>query len=371
MARPWLKKTVYFEVSSPGGAVVGGGTAITNDSGMAQAEAITLPSGDVGSGYTITAYFGSASTPLPAPAGSYNAADPDYQAAASQAAPVTVDDATTTSLVAEPSPAGFARPVTLVATVSPSGTLPSASWPVGASTTTPSGEIMFSDGSNILGSAPITLSSSGISSASFSVKGLDGGTHSLSATYSGNAHLNPSTGQASLVVVFTETVSGRHIGPLVIEDGQDALVTGKVLGPVVVERGGGLEVDGGSVTGPIWSTGAAGFALCGATVRGPVVVGESTGFVLIGGGRGLGCNATSVFGPVVLAGNTGGVEVAGNDIAGPLFCAGNAPLPTDNGEPNSARVATGQCEGLATATTTWFAPELMAGPRSWLGRAWD
>ena len=71
--------------------------------------------------------------------------------------------------------------------------------------------------------------------------------------------------------------------------------------------------------GPIWSTGAAGFALCG--------------------------------------------------IVGSLLCAGNTPPPADNAEPNSASVATGQCEALATSPSTWFAPELIAGPRSWLGRA--
>ncbi|MGH9104399.1 MAG: Ig-like domain repeat protein, partial [Acidimicrobiales bacterium] len=367
-------ETVYFEVSSPGGTAVGGGTAITNESGVARPEAVTLPPGDVGSGYTMTAYFGSSSTPLPPPTGSYDAADPDYQAATSPGSPVTVDDTTVTTLVAQPSPANFGQSVTLTATVSPSGVLPAPTWPTGPGATYPSGEVTFSDAGNVIGSAPLSLGAGGVGSASLTVEGLQGGTHLFSASYAGNANLDPSTGEVSEGVGFTETIGGAYTGPLVVVRGQNVLVTGHVSGPVVVEPGGGLEVEGGSVTGPISSTRAVGFTLCGATVAGPVVVSRSTGFVFIGGGTDLGCGPTTVSGPVSLVANTGGVEVAGdtvygpvavsansgsgpyeqdgsyasteiagNDIFGPLACAGNTPPPTDEGEPNTALLRSGQC----------------------------
>jgi hypothetical protein len=173
---PLAQKPVYFVVSQSG-SVVGTALGITNSSGIAQAGPITTNAGAVGPGYTLTAYFGSGTTPLPN-GGSYNASDPDYVASTSSGAPVGLVDATQTSLNAAPSPAVFGQSITLTATVSTSGANGSASPPNG------DGTVAFYQGGSAIAACANQPISSG--QATCTVNGLVVGPYSFSATYSGD-----------------------------------------------------------------------------------------------------------------------------------------------------------------------------------------
>jgi hypothetical protein len=373
---PLAQHAVHFDVTSPTGTVVASSSVTTSKTGVAQAGALTLPAGDVGGNYTVTAYFSTPATPV---VGSTTASPKTeattvvgYAPAQPSGAEVTVHDSTQTTLSASPNPATFGQTVTLIATVDPAGTS-TTTWPSG---TSPAGRtVTFYNGTNAVGSQTLTLTT-GVAEAKFALHGLSGGTHTLKVRFPGATDLGASTGRASEPVGFTETISTTESKPLTVAKGQVVLVTGTVSAPITVKAGGGLEVDGGTVDGPISASGAIAFALCGATVSGPVSVTGSTGFVFIGGGSGTGCARTKISGPVSLSKNTAGVEVAnstvsgpvsvtgnhgaspvlingdpagpeiaGNTISGPLSCSGNTPAPTDDTQPNTVSGPRGgQCD---------------------------
>ncbi|MGH9098841.1 MAG: hypothetical protein ACRDV8_01245, partial [Acidimicrobiales bacterium] len=388
---PLGQESVFFSVTSPTGAVVATSVGTTTDKGIAQAGMLELPAGDVGPGYTLHAYFATSTTPVSA-TGTVNASLVGYDpATASSANTTTVTDATRTTLVAAPSPGTFGKAVKLTATVAPTGTS-SSTWPTGAGAAYPTGSITFENGSTVLGTATLALSSAGVDTAILTVTGLQGGTHTLTALDAGSTYLTASSAVAEEAIGFTETISGSKSGSLVITSGETVLITGKVSGSISVEPGGGLEIEGGKVSGAISATGATGFTLCGATVSGAMSVSASTGSVLIGGGT-TGCAkskisgaislsgnkgpvelATStISGPVSLSGNTGslvlvgstisgsvsvsgnraptgtGIEISANKISGSLSCSGNAPAPTDAGKANTvAGARSGQCDSPKT-----------------------
>jgi Big-like domain-containing protein len=89
---------------------------------------------------------------------------------------------TITGLTAAPNPATFGGSVTLTAFVAASP----------ASAGTPIGSVTFLDGSTVLGTATLA-SVSGQQQATLTVPGLGAGTHTLKATYSGNATFAGST----------------------------------------------------------------------------------------------------------------------------------------------------------------------------------
>jgi hypothetical protein len=87
--------------------------------------------------------------------------------------------AATTALTSDNNPSTYGQSVTFTASVyPPSGDLPTAT-----------GSVEFSDGNTTLGSAD--LSSNG--SATFTTSALTAGTHSITATYSGDSNLTPGT----------------------------------------------------------------------------------------------------------------------------------------------------------------------------------
>src|SRR5208337_1139298 len=94
-------------------------------------------------------------------------------------AQVVNDAATTTSLTSSQNPSNSGQSVTFTATVSVT--------PPGAGT--PTGNVIFYNGSNRLGG--VSLSASGV--ASFTTKSLANGAHSITATYNGSSSFNGST----------------------------------------------------------------------------------------------------------------------------------------------------------------------------------
>ncbi|MPV36461.1 carbohydrate binding domain-containing protein [Georgenia subflava] len=116
-----------------------------------------------------------------------------------------------------------------------------------------------------------------------------------------------------------QTVTGTHEGRLDITSGTTCLTDAEVDGPVTVSGGASIVVTDSAITGPLRADGATDVILRGAEVTGPVRIDGSTGEVVI----------------------------AGSTIVGPLFCAGNATPPTDEGQSNTVDGPTrGQCAHL-------------------------
>ncbi|HEV2779310.1 MAG TPA: M64 family metallopeptidase [Actinophytocola sp.] len=140
----------------------------------------------------------------------------------------------------------------------------------------------------------------------------------------------------------TGTVTGRRDGPLVISSGVTCLDRAEVSGPVLVRPGAALVASGSTIRGPVVGSGATTVELLNTTVHGPVSISGTTVAVTIVGGQ--------VHGPVVLSDNRTGSRaavLAGATVSGPLFCAGNAPVPENLRAPNTVRgPRVGQCASL-------------------------
>ncbi len=310
---------------------------------------------ETGSPYTISASYQPSTSPT-------------SFAASSATVTERVSASLTKTQLTTPSTSNFGSSVSLKATVTA----------LAPGYGTPAGTVTFYDASAVVGTA--ALASTGI--ATLVVAGLQAGSQSFTANYGGNANFaSSSSGTATDVVGFTQTISGTYSGSLVISSGQLILVTGKVTGSVAVAPGGALEVNGGSIGGALASVGAVAFTLCNAKVGGSMSVSSSTGFVFIGGSvpAGTGCAGSSIGGAMALTNNKGGLEVAtstvsgaaaitgnsgygpveqngafpppefaGNTISGALACSGNTPSLTDAGMSNKAAIKSGQCDAPTT-----------------------
>jgi Bacterial Ig-like domain (group 3)/Divergent InlB B-repeat domain len=270
---------------------------------------------------------------------------------------------TTTTVTSSPNPSLFGQAVSFTAAVTA---------PPGAGT--PNGSVTFFDGANQLTTDTLTAAGT----ATLKIAALQGGSHTITAVYSGNANFLASSGMVTQNVTFTSCVTSTRAGPLTVHSGEAVCITGMAIGPVTVDLGGALSVNGGRVTGRITATGATALSVCAATVTGGITASGTSGLLLIGddGDDGTpGCAANTITGPVTLTGNQEGLElggntirgpvtlqnntgtgpipengvfpppeIEGNQIVGPLRCDGNTPPPIDDGLPNTVvgpRV--GQC----------------------------
>jgi parallel beta-helix repeat protein len=171
-------KTISFTLS--GSAV---GSAITNGSGVATLTGVRLAG--IGAG-THTGYIGASF-----------AGDTGYSAS-SGTADLTVNQATTSlSLRSSRDTSTFGQWVTFSVTVK-STVIPRPGIPTGT--------VNFMDGATVLG-PPVTLNSSG--KAAFRISSLDAGTHSITASYSGDTNFAASTSAALPQVVQQRQPSTR------------------------------------------------------------------------------------------------------------------------------------------------------------------
>ena len=116
--------------------------------------------------------------------------------------------------------------------------------------------------------------------------------------------------------------TGSHTGSLPLEAGTTCIVDADLEGPLRVSDGASVSVLGSQLTGPFRAD-----AATSVTFR-----------------------DSAVDGPVTIEGTTGGVVLAGNEIAGPLRCYGNAEAPRNEGVPNTVTgPVLGQCAGLTDA----------------------
>ncbi|MCA1656124.1 MAG: Ig-like domain-containing protein [Actinobacteria bacterium] len=271
---------------------------------------------------------------------------------------VTVTRAPTTTMVtATVNPSNFGQSVTFTAMVTP----------VPPATGTPTGTVTFTvDGIAVGGPRPLVGGK-----ASFSTAALSPGSHSIVASYSGDAIFLPSSGSVSQTVTCTQSLTGSQ-GSLVVTSGSLCIDSGNVTGTITVQPGASVSIRNTTVMGGITSNGAAAFQLCNSRVLGGTLsVSNSTGFVLIGDPGDDNCPGNSIQVPTVLDSNTGGLEVVSNalkaltvtnnsgtgpfpddtapeiernQINGNLSCSGNSPAPVNDGQPNTVvGTRSGQC----------------------------
>ncbi|MBA0086494.1 MAG: Ig-like domain repeat protein, partial [Acidobacteria bacterium Pan2503] len=119
------------------------------------------------------------------------AGDANFAGSTSSVLSETVNQSsTTTTLVSNLNPAVFGQAVPFVATVQPAS---------GGAVT---GSVTFYDGTNVLGTASVVNNNNQQNIAQLTAAGLLGGTHSITAVYSGDANYTGSTSSA-----LTETVN--------------------------------------------------------------------------------------------------------------------------------------------------------------------
>ena len=269
--------------------------------------------------------------------------------------------ATVTTLTSSLNPSTFGQAVTFTATVSVV--------PPGAGA--PTGTVTFRDGVVVLGSTPLSPTFH----AAITTAALQVGSHSITATYSGDGNfLGSSSVPLVQLVQCTTTITGTH-GPLVVSSGATCVSNATIHGGITVLPGAALSVSNSIVDGGITSTGATAFTVCQSRVNGATTVSASTGFVLIGDAGDDGspaCGGNTLNGLLTLSGNMrqfelgqnlihGGArvintsgpgpnledsspEIEGNRISGALSCSGNSPAPTNDGRPNTVTgLRSGQC----------------------------
>lgn len=98
----------------------------------------------------------------------------------------------------------------------------------------------------------------------------------------------------------TTTVTGTHLGPLVVTSGVTCLDRARQTGPVVVGAGASLVSTGSDITGPVQAVGARTVHVCGTVLTGPLSVVRTQDRLTLSG---PGCTANTFHGPVQLVGN--------------------------------------------------------------------
>ncbi len=171
---------------------------------------------------------------------------------------------------------------------------------------------------------------------------------------------------------FTQTISGDHLGPVVVAGGQSLFIGpgARVVGPVTVNPGGALTVAGARISRGIVADNPAFLGICGSDVSGPqpaqALTLSNAGVPVRIGDPASGCAGNRFAGQVTLssvlattlvanvvshnatfaAGGPGATVIGANTFFATLACSGHDPAPTNAGQPNTAPTKTGQCAGL-------------------------
>ncbi|MCU1451689.1 MAG: hypothetical protein JWP02_3859 [Acidimicrobiales bacterium] len=190
-----------------------------------------------------------------------------------------------------------------------------------------------------------------------------GGTHNITATYSGDGNFLDSTKTLSQVVTCSTNLSGNLSSLSVPVNGSVCLSNATVAGSITVASGGVLSVVSSTIGGKVTATAPGAVSICGSRTGATVSVTNATKFVILGDPFDRNCPVNTFGGTVIATGNAGGVEIAGNTINGSLTadnnlvlteigansinaalgCSGNNPAPVNDGRPNRSAARTGQC----------------------------
>jgi hypothetical protein len=138
------------------------------------------------------------------------------------------------------------------------------------------------------------------------------------------AHYSFRFADGTLTVTYTRTISGTHLGELVVAAGQSVLVApgARVVGPVLVERGGALVMQDAEFAGLLRSAGAVALRVCKSKILGATWVTDTSGPVVFGDDGPQPCAGNTFAAAVRLTGN-GGVEFNGNTVWGLVWIMGN------------------------------------------------
>jgi hypothetical protein len=249
-----------------------------------------------------------------------------------------------------PNPHPVGDPVTLRAHVSV--TAPGAG--------TPTGTVTFKDGGATLGT-PIALPASG--DVEFSTTFLTGGSHSITASYSGEGNFTSSTSAPTVLSsACTTTFDGYWAGSYTVSaSGTTCFVSAYVGGDVTVPPGarvlftnttvaralnasGGLIIMCGSSIGTASTLSGAGPLTLGDVDRGCAGNAFNSSVQLLSTKGGLRFMANSVRAGLTVTGTQGGPTViGGNSVGGSLTCNRNNPTAVNGGRPNGAGARFGEC----------------------------
>src|SRR5579871_2640926 len=156
----------------------------------------------------------------------------------SKSNPIT---ATSTSVATSANPSTGGQSVTFTATVSVHGT----------STATPTGTVQFQiDGSNV-GSLVGVSTAGGVTTASFSTAALPAGSHTITASYSGDHRFSSSTGSLAGGQAVNQAVSHANTSTVIASSLDSALSGQAVTFTATVTLGGGNGTAAVSPTGVV------------------------------------------------------------------------------------------------------------------------
>ena len=266
-------------------------------------------------------------------------------------------DATSTAVVSAHNPAFFGDPLSLTVTV--------LATPPGAGI--PTGTVTFTDGSATLGTATLAGGQ-----AIFTNAGLQVGTHSIVATYTGDGNFLTSASPAlNQEIRCTTTITGRVNGGLAITTGSTCLQGATINGGITVATGAALSMRDSTVNGGIGATSATALTSCNSAINGATTIQASSGFVLLGdaGDDGYACGANTFHGNVTLLNNRGQLEVGANDIRGGLTLTGTSgagPTPENRTSEIEANNIRGDlaCFANIPAPTSDSQPDTTTGQQS-------
>jgi subtilase family serine protease len=197
---------IFYDGTTP----LGGAVAITNN--QAVLSKVTLDS--TSKSHTITAVY---------------SGDDNWLTSTSAPLVLTVPSASSAvTLTSSASVALAGTPVTLTASVNEV-----ASSSAATTTAAPTGTVVFYDGTNILGSATLTVSQ-GLSTAQLVTTNLAGGNHSLTAAYLGDTNYSAATSSPVTVTVQSYSVTPSATS-LTLAPGQSGSIT------YTVAASGGLD----------------------------------------------------------------------------------------------------------------------------------
>jgi uncharacterized repeat protein (TIGR01451 family) len=141
-----------------------------------------------------------------------------------------------------------------------------------------------------------------------------------------------------------ETITGRHNGRIVVDEGTTCIDGATVTGRVTVSDGAGLRVTDSRILALVQATEASEVRVCNTSITGTLTVTRSSGVMI--GDPTADCAGNRITGPVTVTRSEGPV-IGGNRITGALTCLHNDPPPVNNGSPNTTKgKELGQCKGL-------------------------
>jgi hypothetical protein len=395
------QKPVYFELSN-GTSVIGGSLGITNASGVAQAGAITVPSGDVGGGYYITAYFGSSSVPLPA-GQTYNASDPDYASSTSGPDPLAVLDSPTTLVLTSTSGANSSRAkqgtsvtgqsIVYTATVSatpsgagtpagtPTGTVSFTYTPKGGNATTLCSSLALSgasatctdNGAFLATGSPYVVTATYVPTVNY-VTSTASVTDNVRDAFSTTSLTAPRSSKFGPSVTLTASVkpaapgSGAPTGTVMFFDGLAALGTATLSSGVATLTVSGLPGASQLLTalyaGNSEFIGSIGVALTSTTFT-QTITGTDSGSLSITSGQ-LVLVTGKVTGAVSVSPG-GGLEVDGGSIGGAVSASGAVGLILCDAKVGGAMSVSGSTGYVTVGGGTLCAPSTVSGAVSFSG----